>query len=160
MTKTFRRILFLALLLSAIAAAIFAYAMTGGCTSSTVNPLNNAKNGAINAALDATGVKEQIDSELRNRAGAVAAEYGISQAVVDDVVDSLAITEWKATELPKGVEMTGTYTVTDNAASTTITTYDDPSVVTVDMYGQSVTLSVPESAQAYVPYFQYFQYFQ
>ena len=39
----------------------------------------------------------------------------------------------------------------------TVTTYDDPGYVSVEVYGQTVTLAVPESAQAYLPYLAYVQ---
>ena len=37
----------------------------------------------------------------------------------------------------------------------TITTYDDPSVVTVTAMGQDITLAVPDSAQSYLPFLSY-----
>lgn len=37
----------------------------------------------------------------------------------------------------------------------TITTYDNPSVVTVTTMGQDITLAVPASAQTYLPFLSY-----
>ena len=42
-----------------------------------------------------------------------------------------------------------------NSTDATITTYDDPSVVTVTAMGQDITLAVPDSAQSYLPFLSY-----
>ena len=62
-------------------------------------------------------------------------------------------------------EETFSYTVSADGTSATIigysgtdatiTTYDDPSVVTVTAMGQDITLAVPDSAQSYLPFLSY-----
>ena len=160
MTKTFKRIIAAAISLIVLAGVACAFALTGGCSSSAGNPLENAKNDALNTALDASGVKERIDSELRTRAGQAAELLGVPQSVADGIVDSLAVKDWQITSLPDTANETGAYAVQIEGTSAQITTYDDPSIVTVDAFGQSVTMAVPASAQAYLPYLEYLQYLE
>ena len=158
MTKTFKRIIFTCVLLIALAGAATALVVTGGCAADGF--LGDVRNGAVNTFLDATGIKDRIDAELRARAGEIAADMGLSEEAADAFVDSLAISEWEAATLPADATETGTYSVDIEGTPTEITTYDDSGYVTLGAYGQKVTLAVPESAQIYVPFLQYLQYAQ
>ena len=107
--------------------------------------------GVANAALDASGIKGQIDSTLRE----IASATGMSESQVTSAIDQLNIESWSVTALPSDASATGTFNTTYQGASATVTTYADPSYVTVDALGQELTLSVPESAQSYVSLLAY-----
>ena len=109
--------------------------------------------GVANAALDASGIKGQIDSTLRENVSAIASATGMSESQVTSAIDQLNIESWSVTTLPSNA--TGTFNTTYQGASATVTTYADPSYVTVDALGQELTLSVPESAQSYVSLLAY-----
>lgn len=155
MTKTFKRIIIAGVAFIAIAVAASALVVSGGCSTSAGDPVESAKNGTLNAIIDASGIKGKIDSELRSRGGEIAEQVGIPQSTVDSFVDGLAIEDWQVTSLPSTATETGTYSVDADGTPAQITTYDDPSVVTINAYGQSVTMEVPESAQSYLPFLGY-----
>lgn len=111
--------------------------------------------GVANAALDASGIKGQIDSTLRENVSAIASATGMSESQVTSAIDQLNIESWSVTTLPSDASATGTFNTTYQGASATVTTYADPSYVTVDALGQELTLSVPESAQSYVSLLAY-----
>ena len=157
MTATFKRIIIAAIALIAIAGLSSALVLSGGCSANTAGPAEGAKVDAINFMLDTSGIKERIDSEVRKKATEVAERYGVSATAVNNIMDSVAITDWKATTLPADAIETGAYDVQTDDLSATITTYEDPGIVTVDAYGQSITMEVPESAQGYVPMLRYLQ---
>ena len=160
MSRTFGRIIACAIALIAIAGAACAFVLTGGCSATSDDPLTDAKNGAMNAFIDLSGVKGRIDDQVRSKAGEIASEFGVSRAVVDNIVDTLAIEDWQATTLPDGATKTGTYNVDADGSPASVTTYDDPSIVTVEAFGQTITMAVPESAQSYVPLIHYLEYVQ
>ena len=79
----------------------------------------------------------------------------MSESQVTSAIDQLNIESWSVTTLPSNASATGTFNTTYQRASATVTTYADPSYVTVDALGQELTLSVPESAQSYVSLLAY-----
>ena len=158
MTKTFKRIIFAAIMLILIAGIACALVLASGLSTTAGEPLADVKNGFVNTALDVSGIKDRVDSELRSKAGKLAEKAGIPEVLAESVVDSIDVKDWKATSLPEGVTAAGTYAITAGGIDMKVTTYDDPSVVTVGAYGQEVTMAVPESAQIYVPYLEYLQY--
>lgn len=111
--------------------------------------------GAANAILDAAGVKGQADSALHQRASTIAAATGLSESQVNAAIDQLDISSWSVTTLPTNAQATGSFTTSYQGTQATVTTYSDPSYVSVDVAGQTVALSVPASAQSYVPYLRY-----
>ena len=117
--------------------------------------LEGGKNAAANAALDATGLKSKAATARQNNREKIAEKTGMSVEQVDAAIDALDIESWEATTLPEGATETGSSSISYGGTDATITTYDDPSVVTVDAYGQSMTLSVPAGAQDYLPYLAY-----
>ncbi len=117
--------------------------------------MEGGKNAAANAALDATGLKSKAKAALENNRDKIAAATGMSDAEVDAAIAGLDIDSWEVTSLPDGATETGTSSISYGGTDATVTTYDDPSVVTVDAYGQKVTLAVPASAQDYLPYLGY-----
>ena len=106
--------------------------------------------GLTNAAIDASGVKGRIEEALRANAEGIAAATGMSADEVDAAIDELDIASWSATTLPEDAAVSGSFSSSLQGTEATVTTYADPSYLTVDAYGQSITLAVPESAQQYV----------
>ena len=119
------------------------------------NPLaglfEQGKNTAANAALDASGLKSKANEALKSNRDRIAEVTGLSRSQVDDAIDALDIESWEVTSLPASASKTGSTDISYGGTDATITTYDDPSVVTVNAMGQDVTLAVPDSAQDYLP---------
>ncbi len=113
----------------------------------------NTATAAANAVLDASGLKTQADSALRENASKIAEKTGMSEAQVMGIINEMNITSWSVTTLPDDASATGSFETTYHGAEATVTTYADPSYVTVTTMGQNITLSVPESAQALTLYF-------
>ncbi len=111
--------------------------------------------GAANAALDASGVKERIDGALRENAGAIADATGLSENQVVSAINQLDISSWSVTTLPGDAVATGSFAASYGGVDCQVTTYADPSYVSVDVYGQSIALAVPASAQGYLGYLSY-----
>ena len=132
---------------------VFAFSGTGSGPASDL--ANDAKAAAANATIDATGLKDKAKSALEGSKASIAAATGLSESQVDQAIEQLDIDGWQAASLPS----TATGTIDGNALGIngTVTTYDDPGYVSVEVYGQTVTLAVPESAQAYLPYLAYVQ---
>ena len=96
--------------------------------------------------------KGQVKSAIDERKDDIAAATGLTADQVDALVAELDIDSWQAATLPAGAVEAGTVDGSYAGIDGTITTYDDPGYVTISAYGQNVTLAVPESAQAYLPY--------
>ena len=105
---------------------------------------------AANAALDVSGLKGQADAALRANASSIAAATGMSEAEVGYAIDALDLPSWQVTELPDDARPTGTANVSYQGQGAVLTTYADPSYVTLETAGTSVTLAVPASARDYV----------
>ena len=93
----------------------------------------------------------------REKVVALAEANGIPQSIVDTAVDSLAIEDWQVVSLPEDATETGSYSVDTDDMSARITTYDDPSIVTVEAYGQTLTMEVPQSARGYITLLGYLE---
>ena len=123
-------------------------------SNTSLGPVSDAAQGAkaavANAAMDATDLKGQVKSAIDERKDDIAAATGLTADQVDALVAELDIDSWQAAALPAGAVESGT--VDGSYAGIDGTTYDDPGYVTISAYGQNVTLAVPESAQAYLPY--------
>ena len=157
MNSTFKRIIIVGIAMIAIAGAAVALVLTGGC-SGQAHPLEDVKNNAVNFAIESSGIKDKVDAKLRSEAGVLAEELGIPQSVVNEMVDEIDVKNWQATTLPADAVETGSFDVDIEGTPTTVTTYEDPSIVTVNAYGQSVTMAVPESAQEYTSMLKYLQF--
>ncbi|WP_165253749.1 hypothetical protein [Adlercreutzia sp. ZJ304] len=118
-------------------------------------PISGVANKAANTALDASGIKSKADSALRSNASKIAEKTGLPVSSVNSMIDNLNIESWQVTNLPADATATGTTSMTYDGVSATVTTYDDPSVVTVDTGAGEVTLEVPASAQDYIGYLGY-----
>ena len=146
--------LFVGLIALMIAGIIGIVALSG--TEGVIGDVaSGAKNAAANAALDASGAKDRVQQALDSHVGDIAAATGLPTATVEQGIDALAVQDWQIADLPEGAQATGTIDGSAAGVDGTLTTYDDPSYVTVNAYGQSVTLAVPESAQAYLGYLGY-----
>ena len=116
---------------------------------------SDAKNAAANAALDASGAKNRVQEALDAHVSDIAAATGLSTAEVQKGIDDLAVQEWKVTDLPASAQAEVTISASAAGVDGTLTVYDDPSYVTVNAYGQNLTLEVPESARQYMGYLAY-----
>lgn len=123
------------------------------------NPLTslfeNGKNSAANAALNMSGLKEKASQALRANTDRISEASGLPPAQVDAAIDALDIESWEVTSLPDDVSETGSSDISYGGTQATITTYDDPSVVTITTMGQDITMAVPDSAQGYMGYLEY-----
>lgn len=148
---------FLGLIALIIVGIIGVFALSGTNAGPLSELADNAKTAATNAAINASGVKEKAKSALQDNKAKIAAATGMSENEVDAAIQSLDIDGWQAATLPQGVTPTDTISGSASGVSGTVTTYDDPNYVTVEAYGQTVTLEVPASAQEYLPYLAYVQ---
>ena len=119
--------------------------------------VDQATTSATNAAIDASGIKETIQNALDANAESIASALGVSVQDARDMISNLDVASWQATSLPGDAQASESYSASFDGTSANITTYEDPSYITVEAYGQSLTLSVPESAQEYMPYLAYLQ---
>lgn len=111
----------------------------------------SAKAAAANVVLDAADVKGQVKSAINQHRDDLAAATGLSDTELDTAIQNLDIDNWQASPLPAKATETGSVSGAYAGIDGTLTTYDDPGYVTLEAYGQTVTLAVPESAQAYLP---------
>lgn len=155
MAKTMRNVVIACIALIAIAAGLSVLVLTGGCSNSASDPLAQTRADLVNAALDATGVKDRLDTELRAHAGELAEQYGVPAEMADAVVDTINVKEWQAVPLPEDAVETARFTVDADGTPIEITTYEDTSIVTLGAYGQEATFEAPESAQPYTPFLRY-----
>lgn len=110
---------------------------------------------ATNAAIDVSGIKQKAEDKLKENREEIAAATGLSLDQVDAAIVDLDIGSWKATVLPSNAQSTGSFETSYGGMSGTVTTYTDPSYVTVESSGQTITLEVPDSAQSYLAYLSY-----
>lgn len=110
---------------------------------------------AANAALDASGIKGKIDSELRAHTGDIASATGLSENQVENIINQIDISSWSVTTLPADATVAGSFQTSYQGTNVTVTTYTDPSYVSINPRGQTITLAVPESSQSYVSYLSY-----
>ena len=148
---------FLGLIALIIIGIVGVFALSGTNAGPVSSLANDAKASATNAALHASGLKDKAKSALDDNKAAIAAATGLTETQVDQAIDELNIDEWQAAPLPASASATGTIDGSAAGIDGTITTYDDPGYISVEAYGQTVTLAVPESAQAYLPYLSYVQ---
>ena len=85
----------------------------------------------------------------------IAAATGLTEGQVNSMIDQLDISSWSVVALPDDAVATGSFETTYQGAAATVTTYRDPSYVTVSALGQDLTFAVPASAQGYVGYLAY-----
>ena len=140
-------IVFVLVILLVIGGAFALY----NCSSNT--PFESIRTNALNTAIDAMDIKERIDSELRARGQAIAEKYNLPSQLVDGGVDMLAIDQWEVVNTPTDAEVRDTVDIHLEGSDLKVTTYEDPNVISVESsgsintFGQSITFSVPDSAQ-------------
>lgn len=129
---------------------VFAFSnMSAGPVSDVAKDVKAA---ATNTLLDVSDVKGQVQSTLEEHRDDIAALTGFSADQIDTALANLDIQSWQATPLPSDAVETGTVNSSYAGFDGTITTYTDPTYITLETYGQTVTLAVPASAQEYLPY--------
>ncbi len=151
--KTMRRIVTAAITLILLAGVACAGLFFFGSNT----PLETTRAEAINVVLDQAGLKERIESALYKGADRFAEETGVPVEIVNKAIDVLDVTHWEATTLPDNVKKTGSVDADIEGGAISITSYDDPSYITLGAYGQEVTFDVPKSTEAFtsiIPYAQ------
>lgn len=155
-----------AISLTVAAAVVVLGVLSGLCNTLLAgSPITQMLSGAgqslestiLNGAIDASGIKGAAEDALRGNVPEIAAATGMTEQEVEAAIDRLDISSWSVTDLPAGASPTGTIDTSYQGANAnaTVTTYADPSYITVDTLGQSITLAVPESAQGYISYLGY-----
>jgi hypothetical protein len=140
--------------LCALAVVWFAYGVaTGNDLFSSedgtfTNPFSELFDSAANTAIDESGVKDTVEQALYENSSTIASLTGLSEDEVNAAIAQLDIQDWTVTTLPDDAVENGTYSQSYDGQDYTITTYEDPSYVTVTVDGQDFTFEVPESAQA------------
>ena len=117
------------------------------CSSET--PFEGMRSAAINEILDRSGAKERLEAEMYAHADAVAESAGIPVELVNSGIEMLNVTEWEAVDLPADAEETATFRTKYRDQQVTLTTYNDPSLVSLEVWNQSVCFKVPESTQTF-----------
>lgn len=112
----------------------------------------HAKATAANVALDASGVRDRIRESAIDHSGEIAAATGLTTDEVGSAIAELDINSWEAIPLPSDAVATGSVDASAYGIDGTVTSYEDPGYLTLDAYGQNLTLEVPESARSYLPY--------
>lgn len=126
-----------------------------GWAQSAIQGAQDARNAATNEAIDRSGIKQKVQQALLDHSSDIAAQTGVSESVVNSAIDQMDIPDWKVTSAPSNAQVQSTNQVSAEGISGQITTYTDPSIISVSGMGQDITLSVPQSAQPYVGYLQY-----
>jgi hypothetical protein len=116
---------------------------------------DTAKNTALNSAINASGVKNTINQALHNQSAQISAASGIPQAQVDSAISNLDIDDWQAASVPSTATAVQNHAVSYGSTSATITTYNDPSYVSVQVNGQTVSMKIPDGAQDSLSYLSY-----
>lgn len=123
-----------------------------GSSSKSGSLADGMKASAANVAIDASGIKGRVAQTLEENIETISRYTGMTEAEVDVAIADLDIDSWTATVLPSDVQVTGTVSGDAAGVDGSLTLYDDPDYVTVNAYGQEITMLVPESAQQYLPY--------
>lgn len=145
----------IALVLVLILGAVGILFLTGKADTVLHDTAESTKALAANILIDTNGYKQKASDILSANREAIATATGLSLNEVDTVIDNIDIENWKACALPSDASAVSSYTTNYDGVSSKITTYQDPSYITVDASGQTVTLAVPASAQDYLPYLMY-----
>ena len=135
-------------------------AVFGLVTCSSDTPFQDLRIDAINTLIDKTGIKQRMENELYAKAEKFAEDTGVPIGLVDEAVSMLDITNWEAITLPDDAVENGSVSADIDGQHYELTTYDDPSYVTVAAFGQVITFEVPESAQTFTRYGPYLSSFQ
>ncbi len=147
-----RTLIVIVILIVLVCCVFFVLPQVLGKNNPVTTVIDDSKIALTNSAIDATGIKARAQEALEANSERIADATGLPLATVNEAIDALNIESWQVAALPRGVVETGTTNVDYGGITADVTTYDDPSVVTVDAYGQSVTLAVPEESQQYVRY--------
>ena len=146
----------LAGLIGLLVAAVIVITFVPHIASSDENdPIANMKAASMNAFIEASGIKTQAMRALQDNIDSISEATGLSTADCNQIIYGLDLKSWEATVLPNSAEEVGTLSGDYAGIDGTVTFYDDPEYVTVDAFGQTVTMRVPESAQSYIPYLQF-----
>ncbi len=141
------------IVLALIAAAVVVFGHS--CSTEAGKETPSLRTAATNALLDASGIKDRLDEILRNHIPELAQASGLSESILSQGVDALAIPQWTAIDKPASATATGTVNLEYQGTPFTVTTYDRNDIVGVSAYGQDLTFKVPPSAVSYISLFNY-----
>lgn len=141
----------IALLIAGILVIMFVPTLA---SSDENDPIAGIRAASMNALIDVSGLKSKAASALHDNLDTISAATGLSEADCAQIVYSLDVQNWEAAVLPNSAVELGSISGSYAGFDGTLTYYDDPEYVTVDAYGQTVTMKIPESAQTYLPYLQ------
>lgn len=113
------------------------------------NAASSLKSNALNALVDASGIKDTVQNELDAHLNEIASATGLSLSETQKAIEAIDVDSWAVADLPADASATATYSTAAAGVDAEVTLYDDPQYVTVKAYGQTLTFSVPESAQDY-----------
>lgn len=158
--KSLRIVASSAVILMVIAALVVVFAPHGTSPSASAadtltSALSNAKNEAINTAIDNSGAKTAVENALLAYSEDISKQTGLADGQVQQMIRDMDIQSWEVATLPTDACENNSISGSYAGVNATITTYDDPNYVTVNAYGQDVTLSVPNGAQKYLPLLKY-----
>lgn len=108
------------------------------------------KASAANATINTLGLKQRVSDELANNISTIAQATGMSTTEVTRMVNDLDINDWTVVDTPSGLSSTGSFDYSYAGYDGSVTTYSDPQYVTATISNQTVTFSVPSSAQPYI----------
>lgn len=153
--KTFLKILCGIIAICLVVVGANALFISAGIDTPLNSLVQSTTNNTANAVLDATGIKTKAQTALEANADAIAEKTGLPASIVESIIEDIDIESWSVTSLPANVEETSTQSIDYEGISADITTYDDPSIVTINTGDAAVTLEVPDSAKTYIQYLQY-----
>ncbi|MDO5042902.1 MAG: hypothetical protein Q4D92_05260 [Slackia sp.] len=142
--KTIARILGVLVLVGVVGiAGLLFFGQQAGSASSSL------KSNALNTIVDASGIKDTVQSELDAHLNEIASATGLSLSEAQEAIEALDVNSWAVADLPADASATATYSTAATGVDAEVTLYDDPGYITVEAYGQTLTFAVPESAQDY-----------
>lgn len=118
--------------------------------SSLSKAADDAKNSVANTAVNASGIKARVQNALDSNVDRIAEATGIPAETVRDAVNAVDVESWEVVSLPDDAQAVNSLSGSAMGVEGTVTLYDDPSIVTVNAYGQEITFEIPEGAQGYM----------
>lgn len=138
----------IALVVLVVAVGVGVVALANAQLGPASEVAQNVQAAATNTVMDVADVKGKVKDVVEQNKDSLAAAAGMTAEEVDAAIADLGIDEWQAVPLPADAVVAGSYDGNTLGVPGTFTLYEDPSYVTLEVYGQALTLAVPESAQA------------
>lgn len=121
-----------------------------------INPIGESiTNGVVNGIIDATDIKGKAEEALKSNVGNISTATGIPADNINDMIDDLGIQDWTVVTLPNDAVVSDTGKFVYGGEVIAVTSYTDPSIVTLGYKGTNITFELPDSAQGYVKYLDF-----